>query len=59
MPVVFFITRPDVATDPSVPVPDWRSILNVMKADPVRALPVTVPQRAGDRNKDPLDNPRA
>ena len=23
MPVVFFITHPDVAIDPSVPVPDW------------------------------------
>jgi hypothetical protein len=23
MPVVFFITHPDAATDPSIPVPDW------------------------------------
>jgi broad specificity phosphatase PhoE len=23
MPAVFFITHPDVAIDPSVPVPDW------------------------------------
>ena len=23
MPVVFFITHPDVAIDPTIPVPDW------------------------------------
>jgi len=23
MPAVFFITHPDVAIDPSIPVPDW------------------------------------
>ena len=35
MPVVFFITHPDVAIDPSVPVPDWqlnaRGLLELFK----------------------------
>jgi broad specificity phosphatase PhoE len=40
MPVVFFITHPDVAIDPSVPVPDWplnargRSRMQAMAAFP-------------------------
>ena len=45
MPTVFFITHPDVAIDPSVPVPDWplnergRARMHAMRALPwVRGL---------------------
>jgi hypothetical protein len=57
MPTVFFITHPDVSTDPSVPVPEWplnergRARLRTMAAYPwarVR-IPVIVIGHSGRR----------